>query len=86
MPIRPVGYDEELKRVVDFALATKEALPSVEVMAPSTCSWWFCVSPLQASNLESHLPSIIQIGHPLLAGRTLPPMATSTSSHGSSSR
>ncbi|KAG9033104.1 hypothetical protein FS837_002547 [Tulasnella sp. UAMH 9824] len=37
----PINYDEELKRVVDFATAAKEALPNVKVAAPSTCSWWF---------------------------------------------
>ncbi|KAJ3504099.1 hypothetical protein NLJ89_g8117 [Agrocybe chaxingu] len=37
----PIGYDEELKRVVDFATASKEVLPDVPVGAPSTCSWWF---------------------------------------------
>ncbi|KAF9053081.1 glycoside hydrolase family 44-domain-containing protein [Panaeolus papilionaceus] len=37
----PVGYDEELSRVVAFAKAAKEALPNVKVAAPSTCSWWF---------------------------------------------
>ncbi|KAG8988584.1 hypothetical protein FRB90_002671 [Tulasnella sp. 427] len=37
----PMSYDEELSRVVNFAAAAKEALPSVKVAAPSTCSWWF---------------------------------------------
>lgn len=38
----PVNYDEELKRVIDFATAAKAALPNAAVAAPSTCSWWFC--------------------------------------------
>ena len=38
----PIDYDEELDRVVRFATAAKEALPDVKVVAPSTCSWWFC--------------------------------------------
>ncbi|RDB29655.1 Beta-mannanase/endoglucanase A [Hypsizygus marmoreus] len=37
----PVGYDEELSRVIEFATAAKAALPNVLVAAPSTCSWWF---------------------------------------------
>ncbi|KAF9466233.1 glycoside hydrolase family 44-domain-containing protein [Collybia nuda] len=37
----PMGYDEELSRVINFATAAKEALPNVLVGAPSTCSWWF---------------------------------------------
>ncbi|KDR73568.1 hypothetical protein GALMADRAFT_72267 [Galerina marginata CBS 339.88] len=37
----PMGFDEELSRVIDFATAAKEALPDVLVVAPSTCSWWF---------------------------------------------
>lgn len=41
-----MGYDEELSRVVQFATAAKEALPNVLVVAPSTCSWWFCESSL----------------------------------------
>uniref|UniRef100_A0A0W0EXF2 Glycoside hydrolase family 44 catalytic domain-containing protein n=1 Tax=Moniliophthora roreri TaxID=221103 RepID=A0A0W0EXF2_MONRR len=37
----PVSYDEELKRVIDFATVAKDAIPGVKVAAPSTCSWWF---------------------------------------------
>ncbi|KJA27031.1 glycoside hydrolase family 44 protein [Hypholoma sublateritium FD-334 SS-4] len=37
----PIGYDEELARVISFATAAKEALPDVLVVAPSTCSWWY---------------------------------------------
>ncbi|KAF9002619.1 hypothetical protein BDZ89DRAFT_1105191 [Hymenopellis radicata] len=37
----PMGYDEELARVVNFSIAAKEAIPSVKVAAPSTCSWWY---------------------------------------------
>ncbi|KAG8917515.1 hypothetical protein FRC01_002399 [Tulasnella sp. 417] len=37
----PMGFDEELSRVITFATAAKEALPNVKVAAPSTCSWWF---------------------------------------------
>ncbi|KAF9532144.1 glycoside hydrolase family 44-domain-containing protein [Crepidotus variabilis] len=36
-----IGYDEELKRIVDFATVAKQAIPSVLVAAPSSCSWWF---------------------------------------------
>ncbi|PFH47178.1 glycoside hydrolase family 44 protein [Amanita thiersii Skay4041] len=37
----PVGYDEELSRVIKFGTAVKEALPNALIAAPSTCSWWF---------------------------------------------
>ncbi|KAK7045800.1 hypothetical protein VNI00_007202 [Paramarasmius palmivorus] len=37
----PIDYDEELQRVIDFATAAKEAIPDVQVAAPSTCAWWF---------------------------------------------
>ncbi|KAJ7220980.1 glycoside hydrolase family 44-domain-containing protein [Mycena rebaudengoi] len=37
----PIGYDEELARVVEYATVAKSALPKVLVAAPSTCSWWF---------------------------------------------
>jgi hypothetical protein len=36
-----MGYDEELRRVVQFATVAKAALPNVNVAAPSTCSWWY---------------------------------------------
>lgn len=39
---RPIGYDEELARVIATATAAKEVLPDVLVAAPSTCSWWYC--------------------------------------------
>ncbi|KAF4615500.1 hypothetical protein D9613_002744 [Agrocybe pediades] len=38
---QPMSYDEELSRVIKFSTAAKEALPNVQVVAPSTCSWWF---------------------------------------------
>lgn len=41
---RPIGYDEELARVLNISIVAKEALPDVLVAAPSTCSWWFCTS------------------------------------------
>lgn len=37
-----MSYDEEWDRVSRFAIATKEALPDVKILAPSPCSWWFC--------------------------------------------
>lgn len=37
-----MGYDEELARVVNFSTIAKEALPNVQVAAPSTDSYWFC--------------------------------------------
>lgn len=37
----PMSYDEEWDRVSRFAIATKEALPDVKIIAPSPCSWWF---------------------------------------------
>ncbi|KAI0686449.1 glycoside hydrolase family 44-domain-containing protein [Cytidiella melzeri] len=37
----PMGYDEELARVVNFSTIAKSALPSVKVAAPSTCAWWY---------------------------------------------
>ncbi|RPD78129.1 hypothetical protein L226DRAFT_457148 [Lentinus tigrinus ALCF2SS1-7] len=37
----PMGYDEELQRVVDTATMAKSVLPNVQVAAPSTCAWWF---------------------------------------------
>ncbi|KAG7094618.1 hypothetical protein E1B28_005442 [Marasmius oreades] len=41
MHSQPINYDEELKRIVDFATVAKQALPSAKVVAPSTCAWWF---------------------------------------------
>lgn len=38
----PMGYDEELARVLNTARAAKAAIPGVKVAAPSTCAWWFC--------------------------------------------
>ena len=35
----PIGYDEELERVINTATVAKSALPDVQVMAPSTCAW-----------------------------------------------
>jgi hypothetical protein len=40
---RPMDYDDELQRVIDFATVAKEAIPNVQVAAPSTCAWWFCM-------------------------------------------
>ncbi|KAJ7448690.1 glycoside hydrolase family 44-domain-containing protein [Mycena galericulata] len=37
----PMGYDEELARVLNTSIAAKEAIPDVLVAAPSTCSWWY---------------------------------------------
>ncbi|KAK6967076.1 endoglucanase A [Favolaschia claudopus] len=37
----PMDYDEELSRVLNFSIAAKEAIPGVNVAAPSTCAWWF---------------------------------------------
>ncbi|KAH6918404.1 glycoside hydrolase family 44-domain-containing protein [Coprinopsis sp. MPI-PUGE-AT-0042] len=37
----PMSFDEEFDRVSRFAIATKEALPDVQILAPSTCAWWF---------------------------------------------
>ncbi|KAF7369391.1 Endoglucanase A [Mycena venus] len=37
----PIDYDEELARVLNFSMAAKEAIPGVQVAAPSTCSWWY---------------------------------------------
>ncbi|KAF5330498.1 hypothetical protein D9619_005404 [Psilocybe cf. subviscida] len=37
----PIGYDEELSRMITFSAAAKEAIPNVLIAAPSTCSWWF---------------------------------------------
>ncbi|EFI28340.1 hypothetical protein CC1G_13870 [Coprinopsis cinerea okayama7 len=51
----PMSYDEELDRVTRFALATKEALPDVKVLAPSPCSWWFYwTSAIGWSDTEAH--------------------------------
>jgi hypothetical protein len=38
----PMGYDEELSRVIATATMAKSTLPNVQVAAPSTCAWWFC--------------------------------------------
>jgi hypothetical protein len=38
----PLGFDEELARVVAYSSAVKAAIPDVLVAAPSTCAWWFC--------------------------------------------
>ena len=40
----PMGYDEELQRVIATATMAKTAIPDVEVAAPSTCAWWYCTS------------------------------------------
>ncbi|KAF8197757.1 glycoside hydrolase family 44-domain-containing protein [Mycena galopus ATCC 62051] len=37
----PMDYDEELSRVLNFSMAAKEAIPGVQVAAPSTCAWWY---------------------------------------------
>ncbi|KAH8084875.1 glycoside hydrolase family 44-domain-containing protein [Cristinia sonorae] len=37
----PLGYDEILQRVLNFGGVAKEALPTVQVAAPSTCAWWY---------------------------------------------
>ncbi|KAJ7665613.1 glycoside hydrolase family 44-domain-containing protein [Mycena rosella] len=37
----PMGYDEELARVLEFSKAAKDAIPGVKVAAPSTCAWWY---------------------------------------------
>ncbi|KAI0028548.1 glycoside hydrolase family 44-domain-containing protein [Vararia minispora EC-137] len=37
----PMGYDEELSRVIATAKMAKSVLPNVQVAAPSTCAWWF---------------------------------------------
>ncbi|KAK7688489.1 hypothetical protein QCA50_008027 [Cerrena zonata] len=37
----PLGYDEIFERVINFSAVAKEALPDVQVAAPSTCAWWF---------------------------------------------
>ncbi|KIK54434.1 glycoside hydrolase family 44 protein [Collybiopsis luxurians FD-317 M1] len=37
----PMGYDEELARVIATATMAKKTLPNVQVAAPSTCAWWF---------------------------------------------
>ncbi|KIM28563.1 glycoside hydrolase family 44 protein [Serendipita vermifera MAFF 305830] len=34
-------YDEELRRMVEYATLAKEVLPETKVAAPSTNSWWF---------------------------------------------
>jgi hypothetical protein len=39
---QPMGFDEELSRVIATATMAKNTLPNVEVAAPSTCAWWFC--------------------------------------------
>ncbi|CAL1698040.1 unnamed protein product [Somion occarium] len=37
----PLGYDEILERVLSFSAVAKQAIPSVQVAAPSTCAWWY---------------------------------------------
>ncbi|KAF8874839.1 glycoside hydrolase family 44-domain-containing protein [Infundibulicybe gibba] len=37
----PMGYDEELDRVIRFGTAAKAAMPGALLAAPSPCSWWF---------------------------------------------
>jgi hypothetical protein len=43
----PMGFDEELARVIKTAVMAKQALPNVKVAAPSTCAWWFCEFHMQ---------------------------------------
>jgi hypothetical protein len=38
----PMGFDEELQRVIATASMAKSILPNVKVAAPSTCAWWYC--------------------------------------------
>ncbi|KAL0576292.1 hypothetical protein V5O48_005701 [Marasmius crinis-equi] len=38
---QPIGFDEELARVVNYSNIAKAALPNALVAAPSTCAWWF---------------------------------------------
>ena len=38
----PLGFDEELQRVIATASMAKSVLPNVKVAAPSTCAWWYC--------------------------------------------
>lgn len=45
----PMGYDEELARVIATATMAKNTLPGVEVAAPSTCAWWYCRSSTSSS-------------------------------------
>lgn len=44
----PMGFDEELARVVNTSIMAKSALPNVEVAAPSTCAWWYCEHKLDS--------------------------------------
>ncbi|KZP33303.1 carbohydrate-binding module family 1 protein [Athelia psychrophila] len=37
----PMGYDEELWRVLNTSTVAKGILPNVLVAAPSTCAWWY---------------------------------------------
>ncbi|KAF5391238.1 hypothetical protein D9757_003018 [Collybiopsis confluens] len=37
----PMGFDEELARVIATSTMAKNTLPNVQVAAPSTCAWWF---------------------------------------------
>ena len=50
-----MSYDEELRRVVDYAKAAKEALPNAKIAAPSTCAWWFYwTSPVGYTDNAAH--------------------------------
>ncbi|CAK5284891.1 unnamed protein product [Mycena citricolor] len=37
----PMGYDEELARMLNYSLAIKTALPNTQIAMPSTCAWWY---------------------------------------------
>ncbi|KZT35296.1 hypothetical protein SISSUDRAFT_990707 [Sistotremastrum suecicum HHB10207 ss-3] len=51
----PMGYDEELARVLNVSAMAKAVLPDVLVAAPSTCSWWYYwISQVGASDQEAH--------------------------------
>ncbi|KAK7449720.1 hypothetical protein VKT23_013195 [Stygiomarasmius scandens] len=79
MHFDPVSYDEERQRVIDFATVAKEAMPNVQVVAPSTCAWWFYwtsdvgLSDTAAHNNTDFLPWFLQemAKHEKSSGRRL---------------
>jgi hypothetical protein len=62
----PMGFDEELSRVLATAKMAKATLPNVKVAAPSTCAWWFCeflCSSAICCNLTAGLDWTSSIGY-----------------------
>jgi hypothetical protein len=52
----PMGFDEELSRMISTAVMAKAAIPGVKVAAPSTCAWWFCKLRFHVNATWANMP------------------------------